>query len=193
MRMMTGIGLFILSSFVFAAPIPKNAKKADYFPLTLGTKWEYAEGGDVKTTEVVGVEVQKDGTYVTLTYKGEKSPPPTLRRVFKVVDGDIFSLKTENSEAEKPAVIMKTVIRPDQTWSTEHQWKGGELWTIKNSVGAAKAIKTPAGEFTALPVVADNSRTGKETRWYASGVGLVRKEAADGTLISELKSYSLGK
>ncbi len=176
-----------------AAPVPKIAKKADYFPLALGTKWEYAEGDDVKTTEVVGVDVQKDGTYVTLTYKGVKSPPPTLRRVFRVVNGDVFSLKTENSEAEKPALIMKTIVRADDAWETEHQWKGGELWTIKNRVGAAKAIKTPAGEFTALPVMQDNSRTGKETRWYAAGVGLVRKEAADGTVVSELKSFTAGK
>ncbi|MBX3401663.1 MAG: hypothetical protein KF873_23285 [Gemmataceae bacterium] len=193
MRFLSGLGLVVLSSVLAAAPVPKAAKKTDYFPLALGTKWEYVEGDDVKTTEVVGVDVQKDGTYVTLTYKGEKTPPPTLRRVFKFVDGDVFSLKTENSEAEKPALIMKSVVRPDQTWNTEHQWKGGELWTIQYKVGAAKAIKTPAGEFTALPVVSDNSRTGKETRWYAAGVGLVRKDAADGTVLSELKSFKAGK
>jgi hypothetical protein len=193
MRLAAGVGLVFLSSLVSAAPVPKAAKKADYFPLALGTKWEYVEGDDVKTTEVVGVDTQKDGTFVTLTYKGVKSPPPTLRRVFKVVDGNVYSLKTENSEAEKPALIMKMVVRPDDAWETEHQWKGGELWTIKNRVGATKAIKTPAGEFTALPVVQDNSRTGKETRWYASGVGLVRKEAADGTVLSELKSFTPGK
>jgi hypothetical protein len=187
------LSMLVVAPLASAAPVPKIAKKADYFPLALGTKWEYVEGDDMKTTEVVGVDVQKDGTYVTLTYKGVKSPPPTLRRVFRVVDGDVFSLRTENAEAEKPALIMKRAIRPDDAWQTEHQWKGGELWTIKNAVGASKAIKTPAGEFTALPVTQENSRTGKETRWYASGVGLIRKESAEGTVVSELKSFTPGK
>lgn len=187
------VGLLAFTYQLSAAPVPKNAKKADYFPLEVGTRWEYIEGDDVKTTEVISLEVEKNAKLVTLTYKGEKTPPPTLRRVFKIEGDDIYSLKTENAEAEKPALIMKRLIAPNQSWETEHQWKGGELWTIKNKVGASKAIKTPAGEFTALPVVQENSRTGRETRWYAVGVGLIRKESEDGTVVSELKSFRSGK
>lgn len=194
MRFICGFCLTMLAFAVTsAAPVPKNVKKIDYFPLAVGTKWEYVEGDDVRTTEVISLDVKKDAKYVTLTYVGAKSPPPTSRRVFRVVDEDIFSLSTENSEAEKAGLIMKRTIRPNDAWETEHQWKGGELWTISHKVGASKSIKTPAGEFTALPVVQENSRTGKETRWYAAGVGLVRKESSDGTVISELKSYAAGK
>ncbi len=173
------------------APVPKGAKKADYFPLAVGHKWEYIEDDDVKTTEVMAVTEEENGRVFTITYKGEKVRPPTAERVFRVTGGQVFSLRTETSVAEKAAVIMKLSVRSGDEWTTEHQWKDSEAWTIRHKVGDAKKIKTPAGEFLALPVEHISERL-TDLRWYADGVGLIRKEK-DGKVVTELKSFTPAK
>lgn len=190
MRLACSFGLVWVACLVApAAPVPKNAKTTNYYPLAVGTKWEYVEGDDVKTTEVVSEKLENGARLVSLTYKGEKSPPPTANRVFRVVGDDIFSQSTESSVAEKAGLIMKRVIRAGDTWKTEHQWTGGALWTITHTVGEAKKIKVPAGEYLALPVEAENSGLGKETRWYVDGIGFVRKDI-EGKVTMELKSFT---
>ena len=193
MRFACGL-LLVATAFLAApaAPVPKNAKKTNYYPLAVGTKGEYVEGDDVKTTEVVSEKTENDARLVSLTYRGEKSPPPTTNRVFRVVGDEIFSQSTETSVAEKAGLIMKRVIRAGDAWTTEHQWTGGALWTISHKVGEAKKIKVPAGEYLALPVEAENSGLGKETRWYVDGIGFVRKEV-EGKATMELKSFTAGK
>ncbi len=175
-----------------AAPVPKNAKRMDYFPLGVGSVWVYIEGDNEITTKIIASDSEKSAQMITLTYTGSKVQPPTARRVFKFLDDNIYSLKTETAEADKPGLIMKRVIRPGDSWTTEHRWTGGTLWTISFKVGDAKKIKTPAGEFLALPVEQESSNFGKELRWYANGIGLIRKEK-DGEVISELKSFEPGK
>ena len=68
MRIALGFGLVLAAlATAPAAPVPKNAKKTNYYPLAVGTKWEYVEGDDVKTTEVVS-EKKKSSSNSTTTY-----------------------------------------------------------------------------------------------------------------------------
>jgi len=80
--------LFALSIAV-AAPVPKDAKKENPFPYTVGTKWEYIHDGDEKKVwveEVTECE-EKDGA---ITFKVDITPDEGEKRfeVYRLKDGE---------------------------------------------------------------------------------------------------------
>jgi hypothetical protein len=184
------VTLLIVGSLL-AAPVPKGAKKLDYCPLAVGHKWERVEGDDVKTSEVVSVEEVDNVRTFTIVITGVLSPPDVHKRVYRVEKDDIFSVGANDLEADRPGLVMKRVIKPGDEWKTEHSWRGGALWKMTHKVGEPQKIKTPAGEFTALPVE-QVYELGTERRWYADGIGTIRYEK-DGKVISELKSFTPAK
>ena len=192
MRMLGPFLVAVLLSTAHAAPVPKGAKKANFFPLEKGNRWVYDEDDDEKTTEVIDVSEENGVKLVTLKYTAVSGIVPTKQRVFRIQNDEIQSLRADSSEAEKPATIMRISIREGDEWNTEHQWRGNNGWKIKYKVGEAKVLKTPAGDIKAYPLASSSTQTGDETRWYADGVGLIRKEK-DGKITADLKSFARGK
>lgn len=190
-RWLTLIPTLGVMASLSAAPVPKGAKKVDYCPMAVGHRWERVEGNDVKTTEVVSVEQIEGARIFTINTNGEKSPPSVRKRVYRVENDDIFSVGADDLVADRQGLVMKRMIKPFDEWKTEHRWKDSTLWNLTHKVGEPKKIKTPAGEYTALPVE-QSYELGVEVRWYADGIGVIRYEK-DGKVISELKSFTPGK
>lgn len=193
-------GLLVAVGLVVAAPVPKAAKKAPPYPYDMGTRWEYIRNGDPKTVqveEVVEVE-EKDGV---VRFKTDITTPTGEKQFewYTIKDGEIVLSANSGSTFDPPMLIRKDVMATGDEWAVEWGTKvdNQATYTAKQTltVGKAEELTTPAGKFTAIPVIRKyNGATTGMTMWYADGVGMI-KHTQDGQKepVQELKSFTRGK
>jgi DnaJ-class molecular chaperone len=186
--------LLLAASALPAAPVPK-AKKADPFPYTVGTKWEYIRGGDESRVyvEEVTENAEKDGVRtvridITTDTNGKQFEKYELK------DGELRLTASTSGEYGQGMLIRKAGMKEGDTWENKYTLNGTE-YVVECTVGKPEELATPAGKFTAFPIsrkyVQPNSRT-QTTYWYGDGVGLVR-QTLNGRQNQELKAFTPGK
>jgi len=170
--------LFALSIAV-AAPVPKDAKKENPFPYTVGTKWEYIHDGDEKKVwveEVTECE-EKDGA---ITFKVDITPDEGEKRfeVYRLKDGELVITATQDGKFDPPMLIAKAGMKAGDEWKSKWTLKA-ECLTVEAettlTVGKAEEITTPAGKFTATPVTRTGEGEEKVVFWFADGAGMIRQ------------------
>lgn len=186
--------LFVLTLSAIAAPVPKAIKAIpDFYPSTVGTKWVYTnEDGTNEHSREVTVSSTKDGvTDFTVTWKEDGSTQ--IWELRKDATG-VFRTKQDGSEFNPPHKLLEPKMAAGDEWTSEYTFGGGGKYKYTRKVGKAEKVKTPAGEFTAVPLVSGNARAnGDETTlWYAEGVGLVALQHKDSPRIV-LREYTIGK
>jgi hypothetical protein len=106
----------------------------------------------------------------------------------------------EDAVLDPPQLVLPADPAAKKQWDASFQANFTAM-QVKSSVEAEETVRVPAGEFKALrvKVVTTTGRgTGRATRWFAAGVGLVKEEvevdAKGGPLRTraELKSYRIG-
>lgn len=188
------LALLVLFGPAFAAPVPKAIKAPDYYPSALGTKWVYAhEDGTNEHTREVTASNTKDGvTEFTITWKeGETTQ---LWEMKKDATG-VYRTKQQGLEFTPPHKLFEPKMSAGDEWTSEYTFGGARnTYKYSRTVGKAEAVKTPAGEYTAFPLVSRNLHTdGDETTlWYADGVGLVKLQHKGGTPVV-LREFTAGK
>ncbi len=189
------LSLLLLGSSVplSAAPVPKKVKAPDYYPATVGTKWVYAhEDGTNEHTREVTASATKDGvTEFTITWKEGDSTQ--LWEMKKDATG-VHRIKQDGLAFDPPHKLFEPKMAAGDEWTSEYTFGGVRGYKYSRTVGKPEAVKAPAGEYTALPIVSRNLRTdGDETTlWYADGVGLVKLEHKGGTPVV-LREFTAGK
>lgn len=186
--------LLLASGTLVAAPVPK-AKKADPFPYTVGTKWEYIRSGDEKRVyhEEVTENAEKDGVRTIridiVTDTGGKQ-----FEKYELKDGELRLTASTSGDYGQGMLIRRAGMKEGDTWENKYTLNGNE-YVVECTVGKAEEVTTPAGKFTAFPIsrkyVQPNSRT-ETTYWYGDGVGLVR-QTLNGRQNQELKAFTPGK
>lgn len=193
--------LLTVVGLVVAAPVPKAVKKTPPYPYDMGTKWEYIRDGDpqkVQVEEVVEVE-EKDGV---VRFKTDITTP-TGEKTFEwytIKNGEIALTNNGGSEFDPPMLIRKDVMKEGDEWAVTWGVKSGQRGVQYSSeqtltIGKAEEVTTPAGKFTAIPVIRKyNGATTGMTMWYSDGVGMIR-HTQDGQKepVQELKSFTRGK
>jgi hypothetical protein len=176
-----------------AAPVPKAVKGTqDLYPSVLGTKWVYAheDGTNEHTREVTGSQ-EKDGvTHFTVTWK--QGPSTQIWDLKKDATG-VYRLKQDTLAFDPPHKLIQPKMTEGEEWESEYTAGGRVTYKFVRSVGKPEQVKTPAGEFTALPINSKDlsGNTLETTLWYADGVGLVKLQAKGGTA-SVLKEFTPG-
>jgi hypothetical protein len=167
--------LILLSLPAFAAPVPKALKAAaDYYPTAVGTRWVYAnEDGTNEHTREVTAAATKDGvTEFTVTWKeGDSTQLWELRK-----DGTgVFRTRQDGLAFDPPHKLLSPQMAAGEEWASEYTFGGARGYKYTRTVGKPEVVKTPAGVFTAVPVVSRNLRANADetTLWYADGVGMV--------------------
>lgn len=179
---------------LFAAPVPKAIKAPDYYPSVVGTKWVYAhEDGTNEHTREVTASKTKDGvTEFAVTWKeGESTQVWEMR---KDATG-VYRTKQDGSEFTPPHKLFEHKMAAGDEYTSEYTYGiSVRPYKYSRTVGKAEVVKTPAGEYTALPVVSRNLNVnGDETTlWYADGVGLVKLEHKGDKPVL-LREFSQGK
>lgn len=187
--------LFVLS-IATAAPVPKE-KKADLFPNTVGTKWEYIHDGDEKKVwveEVVESE-EKDGA---VTFKVNITTDTAEKRFeeYRLKDGELVITATQDGTFDPPMSIAKVGMKAGDEWVSKWTLRGEGFAVMGETaltVGKAEEITTPAGKFTATPVTRVEGEQ-KLVFWFAEGTGMIR-QTVDGEKepAQDLKKFTLGK
>ena len=187
--------LLMAAHFALAAPVPKAIKAVpDYYPSVVGTKWVYAhEDGTNEHTREVTTSQEKDGvTTFTVTWKEDGS---TQMWELKKDATGVFRTKQDGIEFTPPHQLLQPKMEAGDEWKSEYSFgEGSTLFKYTRTVGKAEVVKTPAGEFTAVPIVSRNQRAkGDETTlWYADGVGLVALQHKDSPKVV-LREWTPGK
>ena len=190
--------VFVLACAPAAAPLapvpPGSGKSLYYFPTRVGTKWVYDKtfGGAPWEgyAKVITESEEKNGRYLvtvkTTSVDFVDTDATTIGRFevsrdgfFKVAEG----LESEETrlEFDPPRCYLKLPHRVGEKWGANP--RDGELpWVA----GEVETVKVPAGTFEAIRV-----DCGKNSFWYAPGVGCIKGRRGDTRF--EMKSFTLPK
>lgn len=172
------------------APLP-----ADYYPLTVGSFWEYegsgneyasfsrkvlfAKGGLAQTSEdnggtVATRVVDSTASYVKVVFmQGEDYQPQNLLE--------------KGFTANSDDILLQAPIQVGTSWSSPNN-------TVKQIVDVNFTVTTPAGRFDNCVQVKQPGQDFTIYQYYQKGVGMVKQEfiTADNEIISStLKRYEI--
>jgi len=179
-----------------AAPIPRDATKVNYFPLSKGSTWNYtADAEDPSASFAVNIteSAEKNGRIVsTLKYQFDGSDQSEQMAtdaagVYRASEGNF----------DKPIVVLKYPLAAGSTWESKMPL-GGASPTAKAKVKGVVEIEVPAGKFSAMEVEfvsTDPKRPNTLTAWYAPNVGVIKQTSNyDGRITTiELTKFTPGK
>jgi hypothetical protein len=178
-----------------------------YFPTRLGATWTYSTPNREIVRTVTKVE-SKDGSRIvsvsTVHEDGTTGPHSVVsaselglvQLVQPIVRLNVEGRSTDDVEIRKPPLeLLKLPSKPGDSW--EYTTDDRKL---SFKVGNPERVKTPAGEFQAIPVelivkLAGGGPTGQGRYWYAPGVGVVKwtSRLGDTEQVVVLKSFNPGK
>lgn len=172
---------------------PSAPDLAAYFPMTVGSTWQYqGEGNEYASfkREVIFAASNKGqlkedngGTVSAQVFQVDAN---SITRVF--FQGEEYNSKNFlQSPANDSTVILKTPLQVGT------QWQDGS--STRKIVDTAAQVKTPAGVFENCIKVEIAGSDGTVNEYYKKGVGMVKREfiSGDAAITSTLASYSIAK
>ncbi|MCX7666130.1 MAG: DUF3108 domain-containing protein [Gemmataceae bacterium] len=213
---MRQIALWIgLSAMVWAAPVPKDVKVPDYFPIQEGGQWTYAQSSFTKAAKVISkntmvmtldkVESGKESTRVEMGNvlgKGAKR-----LEEFEVKGTDIIC--RSSSLIPHDLVIYKKGAKVGDKWEGKISYNKTREGKAESVVEPSEEVTVPAGTYKCVVVshkievepLAKGAAAQKTLItlkfWLADGVGIVKRErtfsstpASLTTLIYELQEFT---
>lgn len=188
------------------APSAAAPKKADvvvgrsqFYPLELGTEWQYEGQGRTITVRVTKHEnIDGRGAAKVDSYMNEKLIASEHITVTK--DG-VYRASFGGDVPTKPVMILKLPPKDGEGWDVETAIAGTK---IRGTAGCrSEKLELPAGKFDAYRVSGQYILTtadGTETEaafqfWFAEGTGIVKMATAtpNGEVVMKLKSFQRGK
>ena len=188
------LALLLFALPAAAAPVPKLKAPPDYYPSAVGTKWVYGyEDGTNEHSREVTASGTKDGvTEFTVTWKEDGE---TQVWEFKKDATGVYRTRQDGRDFSPPHKLFEHRMAAGDEWTSEYTFGNGlTKYQHTRTAGKAEAVKTPAGEFTAVPIVSRNQQiNGDETTlWYADGVGLVALQHKNSPRVV-LREFTRGK
>jgi hypothetical protein len=169
-----------------ASPAPRSKDKPDEgldFPATVGTRWVYeAKGGE---HEEAITETKADGTATVLTVVQTRGETEVGRSTYRLSRAGLDLLGSGGVTYEKPLPQVRTGAKPGEGWEYTYI-RGRTTFRSQLKVVGPERVDVPAGKFDAVRV--DGTETYEQggvaaggaaptlsSRWYAPGVGLVKR------------------
>jgi hypothetical protein len=179
-----------------AAPVPKPKVAPNYFPCTLGSKWEYAKEGEKEASvvvEVTAVDEKDGGRLVTFEHTKESGWMVGTQQYRVAADG-VFVTTDRGKDVSPPRMQQRATPKARDEWECPHTWNGFDYeYTV--AVGEEEKVTVPAGEYATLPHTQAFTLNRKQyvfKSWDAAGVGTVKMVGYDGTAF-ELLKFTPGK
>lgn len=172
-----------------AAPVPKAKPAADLHPSAVGTKWEYVRNGDANAVyaEEVTECVETDGVKAVVLTITPNAGDARVNKLEVRKDG-VYLTEASSITIDTPFPVQKAGVAAGDTWTGNFE-RNGVTFRYEFTVGKPEEVTTPAGKFTATPVVRKLTPNQAEyVYWYAEGVGMV-KQTTNGKPVQELKAF----
>jgi hypothetical protein len=186
------LALLLFALPAAAAPVPKLKAPPDFYPSAVGTKWVYGhdDGTSEHTREVTASDTKDGVTTFTVTWTEGGT---TQLWELKKEAGAVYRTKQDRWAFDPAHKLLEAKMAAGDEWTSEYSYGGGK-YKYTRTVGKAEVVKTPAGEFTAMPIISRNQQIdGDETTlWYADGVGLVALQHKNSQRIV-LREFTRGK
>ncbi len=183
------------------AKVSVKAGAGDYYPLKVGTKWNYElDAGQPQKgmiTSVIAAEENTDGKPIArleVYINGQKAQ--TTEHLMSNKDG-VFRVKISNQELEPPLCILKYPLKPGQKWDTKTTAMRQQL-DVTCKQGAEEDVQVPAGKYKAVPCTIETSQQAPQgpmkivnTYWFVDDVGVVKQKMDIGgkVILMELTKY----
>lgn len=167
----------------------------DYFPSTPGSTWSYQGSGNefasftrqilFSSANQIQMKESNGGTVSTSIYEFSEG---ALKRVY--FQGESYqpvNLLAKGFKSNESMVILKEPLQTGKEWSTS----SGQRRIVQTDA----QVNTPAGVFNnCIKVdISEKNSSALTYEYYAKGVGLVKREFIDGTMIisSTLENYQI--
>ncbi|MBX9624946.1 MAG: hypothetical protein K2X82_14160 [Gemmataceae bacterium] len=165
-----------------------------YYPTRVGAEWVYQRDEEEVRVVVADVAAKGEGSVVTSEQIKGGGKRVFWERV--AVSGDGLSVIHDGSFEYRPPVrLLRHPHTADDRWRVESSLDSGGGGTPFPLVGlltvvGEEEVRVPAGTYRAVRVRARMSVFGgwSDERWYAPGVGLVKKDDSRGGSLA-LKSF----
>jgi hypothetical protein len=176
-------------------------KTPDYYPLKVGTKWQYqidlGGGRQVERTCQISRIDQVEGKDLARLEVYASGRKLSYSEHLESTEGGVFRVRMNDVEFSPPICLIKYPPRSGQTWEAETT-AGGRRMKVSNTTGRAEDIQVPAGKYRAIPctlVVSDQTDRYTNVYWFVEGVGVVKQESETGeqTVTLQLVKYEPGK
>ena len=172
---------------------PKVTPKvlAEYFPLTVGSVWEYQGEGNEYASFTREVFFASGNRYQTM----EDNGGTVMAIIYQVTEdavtrtyseGEVYDkINLLDKEANENTIILKSPLESGNKWQTAD--------TTREIVDINATVQTPAGKYDNCIKVSVSSEHSTIYEYYKEGVGLVKREfISEGLEVtSSLKSFNV--
>jgi hypothetical protein len=198
---LVGVALLVASANLAMTAVggEKGTGLADtpYFPLKVGTKWEYQAGGKKIVVEVKAHEKVEGEMCARLE---TDSGGVVLTEHLAVKDGFVIRVQANGQKIDPPFKVLKVPVKADETWTNNSKAQGFDI-TATLKVSEDKKLKVLTKDYDTFKVEASAMKVGnqeaKMTSWFDKEMGMVKQTFAlpgagvDVTL--ELEKFTAGK
>lgn len=170
-----------------------SERPQDYFPLTVGSYWEYEGSGNEYASFTRKVLYTKGNLAETSEDNGGTVTTriiDTTENVIKVVyfmgeDYEPKNLLESSFKRNSSSIILEGPITVGTSWSDQG--------VNKSIIAVDAVVDTPAGKFENCIKVKSGGPNDTTYQYYKKGVGMVKQEfiAGDTTVTSTLKKYQV--
>ena len=175
-------------------------EQTTYYPLAVGTSWEYKAGDSKYTLRVTKHEKVGDtpcARVEMIVKEKDKDKAVSFEHVAVAKDG-VSRYSFEGKEAKPPVLFLKLPPKKDETWKVDSKVGGESVkGTFKNT--GEEDVKVPAGSYKAVVVASQDLEANgvkmSVTYYFAEKVGMVKQvvEVSGQKIIIELEKYDPGK
>jgi hypothetical protein len=195
-----GVMVLVFSADLVSVALAGDKDKLDkieYYPLKVGTKWDYLVNGKKVTVTVTAHETM-DGVPCAKLETDAGGVPITEH--LGVQDGYLVRVRANNQKVEPPFKLMKLPLKSGEQWNNDSKLGA---FTIAGKMAVTEDKKTKVGNSvydTMLVTSSDLKVAGQDATmksWFDKNKGLVKQTyvlAASGVEINlELTNFTPGK
>ncbi len=166
----------LLPALAGAGRAQDKIETTPYYPLAVGTTWDY-KAGDNKFTLKVTKHEKVGNALCARVGMFVKDKEQSFEHISVTKDG-VYRNTFEGKEATPPVLFLKLPPKKDETWKVDSK-VGGEAvkGTFKNN--GEEEVKVPAGSYKAWVVASQDLEANgvkmSVTYYFAEKVGMVKQ------------------
>ncbi len=197
MRFRGVLGLMVLSA-VASTAMAQDAKtlgKSEYFPLAVGTSWEYKTSEGKVVSQIVKHE--EIGGVMCARLEATTTDNKKTSEYLRITNDGVYRVQANDQNITPPLRFLKLPLKSGDKWQVESKVLGK---TLKGEfVVSTGEVNVPAGKYSDVIICKADDFTVdgqnlSHTYYFAKGVGIVKQviKFAGQEITLELEKFTPG-